>query len=434
MNAPATIPAPSDPWRTVALREVAHIQTGLAKGKFADGAGGPSVSTPYLRVANVRAGSIDLTDLRSLSLPSAALDRYRIHAGDVLLTEGGNADQLGRGAVWEGQLESCVHQNHLFVVRPDQTRLDQRFFAYQTQSQRGRAYFKSCSKQSTNLASLSLRHLREFPTLLPPLAEQRCIADILQTWDQALALLERIQRMQESLLNQMRQRLISGQTRLHGQTAPWRQVRLRQLLVPRELWVAKPRKPFLSAGVRSHGRGIFLKPDFEPSQISLEELHSLRAGDLVLNTTFAWEGAAAIVPVKADGALVSHRFPSFAFNEDWVDPAYFAQYMMTREFVFHCGLASPGGAGRNRMLSKKGFLDISLSLPEKAEQREISQCLQHLADEQRLVLEQRRQYEDQRSGLMQGLLTQQMQPLCCMPERRAGLAGKGGGGAGPHVD
>lgn len=177
----------SSHWHFVSLEDVAEIQTGLSKSASRQG---ESVTMPYLRVANVQDGHFNLSEVKEIEVPKNSIDRFRVRSGDVLLTEGGDFDKLGRGAVWRGQIPDCVHQNHIFVVRPNPKSLDERFLAYQTQGPRGRAYFQSCSKQSTNLASINSSQLRQFPTALPPLPEQRKIADILSTWDESLETLD----------------------------------------------------------------------------------------------------------------------------------------------------------------------------------------------------------------------------------------------------
>lgn len=389
-------------WACVTLEAVASIQTGLSKNASRSG---ETTSMPYLRVANVQDGRFVLDEIKSIDVPKQALHRYLVKDGDLVLTEGGDADKLGRGAVWQGLIEDCVHQNHLFVVRPDPKKLDVRFLAYQTQGSRGRAYFQSCSKQSTNLASINSTQLKQFPTALPPLPEQRKIADVLSAWDEALTRLDALIEAQERRKKALMQQLLTGKNRLPGFRGKWKHVRLGEVLEPITRLVTKPEGTFLAAGIRSHGKGVFLKPDFKPADIALEELFALEAGDLAVNITFAWEGAVAIVPPEADGALVSHRFPTFGFREGQASRSFFRHYIRTKRFVFDCGLASPGGAGRNRVLSKSAFLDIELLLPPIEEQEKIGAILDTTDQQLTLFRTQRTALDQQKRGLMQRLLT-----------------------------
>jgi type I restriction enzyme, S subunit len=184
-----TLHSTSVSWPTVRLDDVANIQTGVAKGnKAKDG----SIFISYLRVANVQDGFVDLSEIKEIEIDPVELDRYRLRPGDVLFTEGGDYDKLGRGTVWHGQVDPCLHQNHVFAVRVHEDKLLPEFLAYLASSAIGKKYFVSCSKQSTNLASINSTQLRHFPIPLPSLSEQRLIVDLLSTWDRGVEVAERL--------------------------------------------------------------------------------------------------------------------------------------------------------------------------------------------------------------------------------------------------
>jgi type I restriction enzyme S subunit len=240
---------------------------------------------------------------------------------------------------------------------------------------------------------------------IPPLPEQCKIADILSTWDEALSQLDALIEAKERRKKALLQQLLSGKRRLPGFKGKWKTVSLGDVLEPITRPTAKPQGKFLAAGIRSHGKGVFLKHDFIPANIALDELFELKAGDLVVNITFAWEGAAAIVPPEADGALVSHRFPTYGFRDGKSDRSFFRHYIRTKRFVFDCGIASPGGAGRNRVLGKSAFLGIELSLPPNEEQQAIGSILDTADQQLTLLRNQRTALDQQKRGLMQRLLT-----------------------------
>ena len=165
-------PIPAHWWLT-RLKFVAEIQTGLTLGKrYGDET---LVSRPYLRVANVQDGYLDLTEITQVGLPAQDVARYELKPGDVLMTEGGDYDKLGRGFVWEGQIEGCLHQNHVFAVRPATRKLDSHYLSCLMTSSHGKAYFTSTSQQTTNLASTNSTKLGDFPLPLPPIEEQQTI-------------------------------------------------------------------------------------------------------------------------------------------------------------------------------------------------------------------------------------------------------------------
>jgi type I restriction enzyme S subunit len=193
-------------WEVVALKRVAAVQTGIAKGK--DNSGIETIDVPYLRVANVQDGYIDLSEVATIDIPIELLDRYRLQPGDVLMNEGGDFDKLGRGHIWDGQIDPCIHQNHVFAVRPHS--MLSSWLNLVTSSDYAQFYFMSKSKQSTNLASISSTNLMELPVTVPPEQEQAQTVDFVY---QQVARLDELTREAQSaiiLFNERRAALISA--------------------------------------------------------------------------------------------------------------------------------------------------------------------------------------------------------------------------------
>ncbi|MBS0468518.1 MAG: restriction endonuclease subunit S [Proteobacteria bacterium] len=158
-----------DGWEFKRLKHLAQVRSGLAKGK--DAGDRQTVELPYLRVANVQEGRLDLREIATMPVELDAVERFSLVAGDVLMNEGGDYDKVGRGAVWTGEITPCLHQNHVFAVRPQQRDLSE-WLAAITQTQYAKFYFMNNAKQSTNLASISQTSVRELPVLLPPKAQR----------------------------------------------------------------------------------------------------------------------------------------------------------------------------------------------------------------------------------------------------------------------
>lgn len=156
-------------WKSVRLKHVATVQSGLALGKKYPKSE-QIESYPYLRVANVQDGYVDLSEVKMVEVSVRDAAGCRLRAGDVLMNEGGDADKLGRGAIWSGEIDPCLHQNHVFAVRPQG--VSQKWLNLWTSSEGAKAFFESRAKQSTNLASISATNLKELPLPLPPQAEQ----------------------------------------------------------------------------------------------------------------------------------------------------------------------------------------------------------------------------------------------------------------------
>jgi type I restriction enzyme S subunit len=158
-------------WALPKLRHIANIQTGTALGK--DAKGKQTISVPYLRVANVQDGYLDLSDIQEIWLPAEQLQRFRLRKGDVLMNEGGDNDKLGRGHIWDGEIDVCVHQNHVFAVRPHG--VTSRWLSMYAGTTPAQFFFLSKAKQTTNLASISSTSLMDLPVPQPPTDEQIAI-------------------------------------------------------------------------------------------------------------------------------------------------------------------------------------------------------------------------------------------------------------------
>ena len=164
-------------WKVARVDEVASVGSGVTLGK--DVSGRQTVDLPYLRVANVQDGYIDLTTVKTVRVPVDEAPRFRLQYGDVLMTEGGDIDKLGRGTIWEGQIPDCLHQNHIFRIRPNRDLLDPAFYAMVVESDIAKRYFSRVAKRTTNLASTNKTQVRAFRFPLPPTTqEQREIADV----------------------------------------------------------------------------------------------------------------------------------------------------------------------------------------------------------------------------------------------------------------
>lgn len=167
---------PND-WQFKRLKHLAQVRSGLAKGK--DSGGNATVELPYLRVANVQEGRLDLREISTMPVEVDAVERFSLVEGDVLMNEGGDYDKVGRGAVWTGEISPCLHQNHVFAVRPVERDLSEWLSAI-TQTRYAKFYFMNNAKQSTNLASISQATVKELPILLPPKAQRDALLGTLE--------------------------------------------------------------------------------------------------------------------------------------------------------------------------------------------------------------------------------------------------------------
>jgi type I restriction enzyme S subunit len=203
------LPEPPSGQPLVRLGYVCWLQNGLTV-EGAREMKGDVVTRPYLRVANVQAGRVNLDSVIEITVPRAIAARSTLRPGDVLMTEGGDLDKLGRGTVWQGEIPDCLHQNHVFALRPDPDKLDGDYLALLTQSLHGRCYFESTGVKTTNLASTNSSKILNFPIPLPTLAAQRQTVTKLRVHMQATNQVLRAIDRQNALLAERRQVLITA--------------------------------------------------------------------------------------------------------------------------------------------------------------------------------------------------------------------------------
>ncbi len=199
-------------WSIKRVSEVAEVGSGVTLGK--DVSGFKSVELPYLRVANVQDGHLDLSTVKTVRVRCDEVDRYRLEAGDVLMTEGGDLDKLGRGTLWEGQIPDCLHQNHIFRVRANRTALNPHFFSYVVESDIAKRYFIRVAKRTTNLASTNKTQVRAFRFPVPPLPEQEQIVAIIAAAKATLQSLMQKESALQQLKKSLMHDLLTGKVRV----------------------------------------------------------------------------------------------------------------------------------------------------------------------------------------------------------------------------
>jgi type I restriction enzyme S subunit len=196
-------------WEENRLCEIADIRSGITKGRRLNGH--EIVNVPYMRVANVQDGHISLAEIKTIEATHAEIDRYLLRQGDILLTEGGDPDKLGRGAVWQGEINPCIHQNHIFRVRPNPSYLLPDYLSALIGSARGKEYFLVAAKQTTGIASINMTQLSSFPALIPPIILQKRFSEIVQKQGALRQKLSAVNYQQNNCFNSLTQRAFRGE-------------------------------------------------------------------------------------------------------------------------------------------------------------------------------------------------------------------------------
>jgi type I restriction enzyme, S subunit len=328
--------------------------------------------------------------------------------GDIIISRANTFDLVGASGYVEEDHPNLFLSDKLWRVELAEPSIDSaRWLIALLNSQKLRREFcRRATGTSGSMKNISQESILSIQVPRPPRNVQSRLGAVFEQFETLATQLGAQARANRSLKRGLMQQLLTGQKRFPAyRNEKWRSVALGDLIryTPRK--VPKPPGTFLSAGIRSHGKGVFLKKDFHADGIALDELFELKHRDLVVNITFGWEGAVAIVPPEADGALVSHRFPTYEVDESKVLVEYLRHVIQARRFVFDVGVASPGGAGRNRVLNRQEFLEIVVKVPGVEEQGQMAQLLNDCDRELDLLAAQREQVENFRRALLSLLLS-----------------------------
>lgn len=301
---------------------------------------------------------------------------------------------------WKG--EKTIYHYHIWKVVPKELMTKQfLFFLLYYDTQRILS-----SKQGGTMFHITKGDMEKRKSNIPPLSEQKAIAQVLRKADAAIHTTEKLIAQKELRKKWLMQQLLTGKKRLKGfEDTKWKIQPLENFIKSIVREVPKPSVPYLGIGLRSHGKGTFLKYDEQPEKNSMDNFYVVRPNDLIVNITFAWEQAIAIVRPEDDGALASHRFPTYTFIEDQGHPDFFRFYILQPRMKFMLQMISPGGAGRNRVMSKSDFIKLEFPLPDYKEQIAIAQVLQVANKEISLLKAKAEKLREQKKGLMQVLLT-----------------------------
>ncbi|MGM0608256.1 MAG: restriction endonuclease subunit S [Candidatus Muiribacteriota bacterium] len=196
-------------WEIQFLSFVAEIKSGVTKGRKLNNQ--KTVSVPYMRVANVQDGYLDLNDISNIEVLPSDIEKYGLKKNDLLLTEGGDPDKLGRGAIWKNEIKNCIHQNHIFRIRLNSNVLNAQFASNLIGSTRGKRYFLKSAKQTTGIASINMTQLKKFPFLIPPLELQNQFAEKVEKIEHQKKLMQKSLKELEDNFNSLMQKAFKGE-------------------------------------------------------------------------------------------------------------------------------------------------------------------------------------------------------------------------------
>ncbi|TLV01344.1 restriction endonuclease subunit S [Dyadobacter luticola] len=199
----------------ISLVDLADIKSGLTKGK--EYLGKSTRMVAYMRVANVQDGFLDLNEIKEIEATEEEIERYNLAVDDLLLTEGGDPDKLGRGTLWKGEIDDCIFQNHIFRVRVKEMELlNPIFLSFQVSSLYGKNYFLKAAKQTSGIASINSTQLKAFPVYVPPLEMQYKFSQIVLKVEKIKAMLFSMRKETRQLFSALSQYSFQGKLKFNS--------------------------------------------------------------------------------------------------------------------------------------------------------------------------------------------------------------------------
>lgn len=378
----------------------------LVKGEY--GINAPAVDfsevlPTYLRITDIDdAGKYSLDKKASVDDPN--YKQFILNDGDIVFARTGAT--VGKTYLYDPKDGTLVFAGFLIRFRPIEKFLTSVHLKYFTETKHYWDWVKTTSMRSGQ-PGINAEEYASLKIPLPPLPEQKAIAQILSTADASIHTTSALIAQKELRKKWLMQQLLTGKKRLKGfNEEKYKKVILEEILSPiRNPLVPEEKTLYQQIGIRSHGKGIFYKDKVSGKELGNKRVFWIEPSCLVLNIVFAWEQAIAKTTDSEIGMIASHRFPMFKPKEGKLNLDFILYYFKSPRGKQLLENASPGGAGRNKTLGQGEFINQIISLPSFEEQTAIAQVLKAADKEISLLKAKAEKLREQKKGLMQVLLT-----------------------------
>ena len=352
---------------------------------------------PVTRIETISTGEINYAKVGYIPNESG-YEIFRMQKGDILYSHINSLSQIGKVAYYKGDKE-IYHGMNLLLLRANES-LDKQYLYYTLLTDHMRHMAQVIAKPAVNQASISTSDLKRVKIAVPPLAEQRKIAEVLGVWDEAI---EKQARLIEKLALRKRalmQRLLSAKLRLPGFSEPWKTHKLQELFTERNE-TNRTDLPLLSI---TGDRGVILQTESEKRDTSNDDKSKYKRiakGDIGYNTMRMWQGRSALSGLEG---IVSPAYTIVVPNTD-VDGYYMSVLFKQPRLIYDFWTHSQGLVGDTLNCKYRDFGQVHICCPPLAEQKAITEVLTAADREIELAKEKLERLRRQKRGLMQQLLT-----------------------------
>ena len=355
----------SDAWEQRKLGDVGETYTGLSGKTKADFGHGQARFVTYMNVFSNPISNPEMTEPIEID-PK----QNEVEVGDVFFTTSSETpEEVGMSSVLLEKRGKIYLNSFCFGFRPTE-KIDSYYLAYMLRSESAREKIILLA-QGISRYNISKNKVMEIAVSLPSLDEQKLIGQYFRQLDNLITLHQR------KCANLCSPSQVVFSLLFATSTFSWEQRKFGEITSKYENPVPTPHDGYYRLGIRSHAKGTFHSYVAKGQELETAQMHRVAAGNFIVNITFGWEHAVAITDKNDAGKLVSHRFPQFSFAEGMV-PEFFRYVIVDEKFRHHLWLASPGGAGRNRVLKLDEMLNYLMRFPSRDEQIKIAEFFRHL--------------------------------------------------------
>jgi type I restriction enzyme S subunit len=358
---------------------------------------------PYLRVANVFDGYIDFSDINEMPFKQREIETFRLRPGDILLNEGQSVELVGRCAMYSDGPEDCCFQNTLIRYRAG-PQTDGNFAIQLFRYCQAIGIFSRIAVKTNSIAHLGVSRFAELELPFPPLTEQRKIAEILQTWDEAIEKLEALRAAKHDRLTGLTQKLLGlgGDFPVRWEHRPISDISTR---VRRQNGGGD--HPVMTISAKSGFRLQSDKFSRDMAGSSVDRYIVLHEGEFAYNKGNSLTAPyGCIFPLDRPTALVPFVYFCFALKAD-LNREFFAHLFAAGVLNHQLSRLINSGVRNDGLLnlSPEDFFGCKVPVPPADEQSAIASALTTAKREIGLLETEIEALTRQKRGLMQKLLT-----------------------------
>jgi type I restriction enzyme S subunit len=385
-------------WKEVQFEElVSNTQLGTTERGATDG----EDTIPLLKMGNLTWGGFDLRTTEKVAVRHINGSDLTLRPGDLLFNTRNSADLVGKSAVWRGQIAAAAFDNNINRIRL-KPKADPAFYGVYLNTGLGKRRVQSLAVGSTSVAAIYWKDLKNLRVPLPPLPEQRKIAEILRAWDEALEKLSELRAAKEHQYRAFAREFFDPcHPSFHGRPNSWQEFELGDVFTERSQ-PGEDGERLLSVTMNG---GVIDRDDVGRKDTSTEDKSRYKLvlpRDIAYNTMRMWQGVSGLSTMRG---IVSPAYTIVTPRQRHILGGYAAHLFKSRRMVFDFERYSQGLTSDTWNLKFPAFSKIKLWLPPTDEQEKQANLLDAMLSEQDVLRRQIEALTRQKRGLMQKLLT-----------------------------